>query len=213
MYWQLFGGCLFHYDRSMVLSPMSAKQCFFTVWMTRRPTTTSLLDCILQLPIHLPLLLLSMSNQTSQWFPPSQTISKSAVLIMHLLHPFYSKTADRAADYVSSTPAKCRSVAPVNPTDEPIHFSANDFTPTILNSWLDEQYSQDNSIPYTKETTHRIFDLRERTCFSSSWFPREYRVCFVSVLGSSPHSLPVFVVCLCFHVILPFRRHSITSGL
>jgi len=69
---------------------------------------------------------------------------------------------------LSSTTAKCRSVAPVNPTDEPIHFSANDFTPTILNSSLDEQYSQDNSIPYTKETTHRIFDLRERTCFSSS---------------------------------------------
>ncbi len=43
--------------------------------------------------------------------------------------------------------------------------------------------------------------------FWSSWFPRAYRVCFVSVLGSSPPSLPflLFVYVICIHTIFPFR--------
>ena len=35
--------------------------------------------------------------------------------------------ADRTADYVSFTPAQCWSLATSNPTDEPTHFSENDF--------------------------------------------------------------------------------------
>jgi len=41
------------------------------------------------------------------------------------------------------------------------------------------------------------FDLRERTLLIFG-FPRAYRVSFTSVLGSSPSSLPVYVVCLCY---------------
>jgi hypothetical protein len=61
---------------------------------------------------------------TQCFFPPcfpSQTISNHD-------GPVFSTTiTDHTTDYVSSTPAKCRSLEISNPTDESTHFSTNDF--------------------------------------------------------------------------------------
>jgi hypothetical protein len=54
--------------------------------------------------------------------------------------------------------------------------------------------------------------------FSSSRFPGSYQVYFVSVLGSSPPSLPVYVVCLCYlhkyhYVVCLFLPYSLFERL
>ena len=42
-------------------------------------------------------------------------------------------------------------------------------------------------------------------------FPREYRVCFVSVLGSSPPSLPVYVVYVVLFMLFAFILYSLLT--
>jgi hypothetical protein len=92
---------------------------------------------------------LDVKRKTPPLSPSDSVFLPTVFSIPDHLQPCWSRIlydhADSTADYVSFTPAKCRSLATSNPTDEPTQFSVNDF---YVNN---TEYTQDNFISVTTD--------------------------------------------------------------